>query len=561
MKNMKKLFLVTCLGIASINCAFADADSTVKPTITTANPEFIYKYLLGEVAGQRGDLSLASQLFLDLAHKTRDARLAERAAKVAAYGRHQKLALDATTLWAELDPASLEAQQASSQMLVSTGDIESALPHIKNLLSKEDTRGNTFLYLNDLLSNQIDKKQSLAIIKSLAAPYPKSAEGHFAVAKAAWLAEDAGLAKEAITTAIKLRPDWEVAALIKGQILAPESAESAIAFYKQYLKNNTKANNVRMDYAKLLVSLKRYTEAKPQFIKLTEIEKDNPDTNAVVGLLSLEANEFDLAKQYLQQALDNGFKDPEQLYIYLGIAEERKQNDSKALEWYYQVPKDNQHFLDARLAVASVIARTEGTDAAISLLNKLDELTSTQQITVTQAQASLLAHEERHQEAFTLIEKAVNTVANTPQLIYDYAMAAERIGKLELMEKELRKVIQLQPDFAAAYNALGYSLADRNINLNEAKLLIQTAHKLSPNDHYILDSLGWVEYRLGNYELAIEYLRKAHAIQQDPEISAHLGEVLWKQGLEEEAKRVWNDALKLYPTNSVLVNTAKKFRG
>jgi tetratricopeptide (TPR) repeat protein len=316
-----------------------------------------------------------------------------------------------------------------------------------------------------------------------------------------------------------------------------------------------------MDYAKLLVSLKRYTEAKPQFIKLTEIEKDNPDTNAVVGLLSLEANEFDLAKQYLQQALDNGFKDPEQLYIYLGIAEERKQNDSKALEWYYQVPKDNQHFLDARLAVASVIARTEGTDAAISLLNKLDELTSTQQITVTQAQASLLAHEERHQEAFTLIEKAVNTVANTPQLIYDYAMAAERIGKLELMEKELRKVIQLQPDFAAAYNALGYSLADRNINLNEAKLLIQTAHKLSPNDHYILDSLGWVEYRLGNYELAIEYLRKAHAIQQDPEISAHLGEVLWKQGLEEEAKRVWNDALKLYPTNSVLVNTAKKFRG
>jgi tetratricopeptide (TPR) repeat protein len=561
MKNMKKLFLMTCLGIASINCAFADADITTKPTITTANPEFIYKYLLGEVAGQRGDLSLASQLFLDLAHKTRDARLAERAAKVAAYGRHQKLALDATTLWAELDPTSLEAQQASSQMLISTGDVESALPHIKSLLTKEDTRGSTFLYLNDLLSNQIDKRQTLAIIKNLAAPYPKSAEGHFAVAKAAWLAEDVSAAKDAIATAIKLRPDWEVAALIKGQILAQESADKAIAFYKQYLKNNAKANNVRMDYAKLLVSLKRYSEAKPEFIKLTTIEKDNPDTNAVVGLLSLEANEFDMANQYLQHALNNNFKDPEQLYIYLGITEERKLNDSKALEWYYQVPKDNPHFLDARLAVASVIARTEGTDAAISMLNKLDGLTSTQQITVTQAQASLLAQEERHQEAFNLIEKTVNTVANSPQLIYDYAMAAERVGKLELMEKELRKVIQLQPDFAAAYNALGYSLADRNINLNEAKILIQTAHKLSPNDHYILDSLGWVEYRLGNYELAIEYLRKAHSIQPDPEISAHLGEVLWKQGLEEEAKRVWNDALKLFPTNSVLVNTAKKFRG
>lgn len=558
---MKKLFLMTCIAIASIGSAFAEADGAANPTITTANPEFIYKYLLGEVAGQRGDLSLASQLFLDLANKTRDARLAERAAKVAAYGRHQKLALDATTLWAELDPSSLEAQQASSQMLISTGDVESAMPHIKNLLSKDDTRSNTFLYLNDLLSNQTDKKQTLAIIKNLAEPYPTSAEGHFAVAKAAWLAEDPIIAKNAIATAIKLRPDWEVAALVKGQILGQESSDKAITFYKQYLKNNAQANNVRMDYAKLLVSLKRYSEAKPEFIKLTDIEKDNPDTNAVVGLLSLEANEFDMANQYLQQALDNDFKDPEQLYIYLGIIAERKKNDSKALEWYYQVPKNNPHFLDARLAVASVIARTEGTDAAISMLNKLDELTSMQQITVAQAQASLLAQEDRHQEAFNLIEKTINTVSNTPQLIYDYAMAAERIGKLDLMENELRKVIQLQPDFAAAYNALGYSFADRNIRLNEAKILIQTAHKLSPNDHYILDSLGWVEYRLGNYELAIEYLRKAHSIQPDPEISAHLGEVLWKQGLQEEAKKVWNEALKLFPTNNILVSTAKKFKG
>ena len=127
------------------------------------------------------------------------------------------------------------------------------------------------------------------------------------------------------------------------------------------------------------------------------------------------------------------------------------------------------------------------------------------------------------------------------------------------MEKELRKVIQLQPDFSAAYNALGYSMADRNINLNEAKTLIQTAYKLSPNDHYILDSLGWVEYRLGNYDVSVEHLRKAHNIQQDPEISAHLGEVLWKQGMQEEASKIWRDALKAFPKNNLLVSTAKKF--
>lgn len=172
----------------------------------------------------------------------------------------------------------------------------------------------------------------------------------------------------------------------------------------------------------------------------------------------------------------------------------------------------------------------------------------------------MLVQERRYQEAYDLLKKTVNTIPNTPQLLYDYAMAAERIGKLNEMEAELRKVIQLQPDFAAAYNALGYSFADRDINLNEAKTLIETALKLSPGDHYILDSLGWIEYRLGNYAVAIEHLRKAHNIQEDPEISAHLGEVLWKQGLQEEAKHIWEKALKSFPDNNILVGTSKKFR-
>lgn len=541
----------------SINTA--SAQSSVKPSITEANAEFVYKYLLGEIAGQRGDLSLASQLFLDLAKKTRDPRLAERAAKTAAYGRQQRLALDAATLWAELDPSSLEAQQATSQMMVSTGDIQSAVPHIKELLSKEETRATTFLYLNDLLRNQQDKKAVLTTIKELAQPYPASAEAHFAVAQAAWFAQDMDAAESAIKQASQLRPNWEVSAQMQGQILAKKSPEKAVVFYKAFLNKNPKANNVRMRYAKLLVRLKRYEEAKPEFIKLTEREKDNPDTNAVVGLLSLEANELDMAEQYLQQSLSNGFKDPEKIYMYLGITADRKKNQSKALEWYGKIPKSNQHYLEAQLATANIIAQTKSTDAAISMLGNLTELTAAQEVVVAQAQASLLVQDKRHHEAFELIKKTINTIPNTPQLIYDYAMAAERIGKLDLMENELRKVIQLQPDFSAAYNALGYSFADRNINLKEAKTLIETAHKLSPSDHYILDSLGWVEYRLGNYAVAAEHLRKAYSIQEDPEISAHLGEVLWKQGLQEEAKNIWGKALKAFPENSTLVSTSKKF--
>lgn len=541
----------------SINAA--SAQSSVKPSITEANSEFVYKYLLGEIAGQRGDLSLASQLFIDLAKKTRDPRLAERAAEAAAYGRHQRLALDAATLWAELDPDSLKAQQAASQMMISTGNMKSAVPHIKELLSKEETRATTFLYLNELLRNQQDKKAVLTTIKELAQPYPESAESHFSVAQAAWFAQDIGAAENAIRKASQLRPDWEVCAQMQGQILAKQSPEKALDLYKAFLNKNPTANNVRMSYAKLLVSLKYYAEAKPEFVKLIEREKDNPDTNAVVGLLSLEANELDMAEQYLQQSLRNDFKDPEKIYMYLGTIAGRKKNESKALEWYARIPKSNQHYLEAQLATANIIAHTKNTNVAISMLASLTELSSKQEVAVAQVQANLLAQDKRHQEAFELIKKTINAIPNTPQLIYDYAMAAERIGKLELMEHELRKVIQLQPDFPAAYNALGYSFADRNTNLKEAKTLIETAHKLSPSDHYILDSLGWVEYRLGNYAVAAEHLRKAYSIQEDPEISAHLGEVLWKQGLQEEAKNIWGKALKAFPENSILVSTSKKF--
>jgi Flp pilus assembly protein TadD len=144
--------------------------------------------------------------------------------------------------------------------------------------------------------------------------------------------------------------------------------------------------------------------------------------------------------------------------------------------------------------------------------------------------------------------------------VYDFAMAAERIGKLDLMETELYKLIKMKPDYAAAYNALGYSYADRNIKLVEAKNLIETALKLAPNDHYIMDSMGWVYYRLGDLDNALDYLRKAYAIQADPEIAAHLGEALWKQGRQEEARKIWGEALKAFPDNDILLATTNKFK-
>jgi tetratricopeptide (TPR) repeat protein len=559
MPKIKQVVLTLVICFASSGMAYAESVSTIKPKITEANAEFVYKYLLGEIAGQRGELSLASQLFLDLAKQTRDARLAERAAKVAAYANQPAMALHASTLWTELDPNSLEAQQAASQLLVASGNLKDAKPQIKKLLAKEDTRANGFLYLNTLLSKQKDKQEVLEVIQDLAKPYPKLPEAHFAIAQAAFFADKPEVAKNALDSADKYRPGWETGAQMHAQILFKESPEKALDFYKAFLKKYPNANDVRMAYAKTLVSQKKIDEAKPEFIRLVESSKGSPEVSAVVGLLSLESAEYKMADQYFEQALKGGFKEPDQLHLYLGRSAERQKDDARAFTWYDKI-QPGEFYLDGRISAANVIARTKGVDAAIAMLDEVNDLTVEQQTVVIQTEVNLLSQAKRYQDAFELAEKAVNNMPNSPELVYDYAMMAERIGKLDIMETELYKLIKMRPDYAAAYNALGYSYADRNIKLVEAKALIETALKLSPNDHYIMDSLGWVYFRLGDLPNAIEYLRKAYEIQADPEIAAHLGEALWKQGQQEEAKIIWEQALKAYPENDVLLATTKKFK-
>ncbi|WP_047541396.1 tetratricopeptide repeat protein [Methylotenera versatilis] len=563
MPEIKKIAAAILISTASFSASTAYAASVsptaVQPSITSATPEFVYTYLLGEIAGQRGDVTLASQLFLDLAKKTRDVRLAERAARAAAYANQPAIALQASTLWVELDPDSLEAQQASSQLLVASGNFKQAKPHIEKLLTKPETRANGFLYLNTLLVNQKDKNEVLKAVQELAAPYPTLPEAQFAIAQAALIADKPAIANTALTTAEKLRPGWEAAALLQGQLIFRDSPEKAVTFYQDFLEKYPTANDVRMSYAKLLVNQKRFTEAKPEFVKLIDAAQGSPEISAVVGLLSLESNDFTGADKYFQQSIDNGFKEPEQLYIYLGRSSERQKNDAQALIWYDKIPAASERYLESRLSAANVIARTKNVDAAIAMLDEVNELTPEQQIIVIQTQANMLGQVKRNQESFDLMDKAVKSMPNSPELIYDYAMAAERLGKLDVMEAELRRVIRIKPDYAAAYNALGYSYADRNIKLDEAKSLVETALKLQPNDHYMLDSLGWVHYRMGNLTLAVENLRRAYSIQADPEIAAHLGEVLWKQGQQEEAKKVWGLALKDHPANDLLVATAKKF--
>lgn len=541
----------------SDSLAEGDKDSALKP-------EFIYRYLVGEIAGQRGDIGTSGAIFYDLARTERDARLAERAAKIAAYGNISNLAVPAIQLWAELDPDSTEAQQAMTEMLIATGKLDETRPYLSKLLSKEESRASGFLYLNTLLNRSPDKAAVLELVQFLAQPYPNSAEAQFAIAQSAWIANKDDIALTAINKAGTLHAGWDVAALLKGQILYRKSPQAAIDYYYEFLKSHPKSNEVRINMAKLLVNQKQFEAAKKEYPLIIEQSKNSSpkntaDVTAIIGLLSYQSADYISAQNYFQQALAMDFKDADQLHLYMGQTSEKLDQNQSAADWYKKIAL-GPRYLEAQLSLANLVARTQSADKAIEILDELADLNTEQQIIVIQAQASILVRAKRDQEAFDLLEKAVKNLPNTPELVYDYALAAERIKKFDLMESELRRAIAEKPDFAAAYNALGYSYADRNIKLNEAIKLIEKALELSPNDHYMLDSLGWAHFRKGNLDKAIQYLQEAYNINPDPEIAAHLGEVLWHKGQHEQAKKIWNDAISVHPDNEVLITTANKFK-
>lgn len=558
------VIVCACLSVSALGltaCAaklkpVASANATAAPALSS---DFIYKYLVGEVAGQRGDLATSGSIFYDLARAKRDPRLAERAAKIAAQANIPNLAIPAAKLWSELDPASTEAQQAVTEMMIATGRLSAAEPYLAQLLEKADTRPGGFLYLNVLLSRSADKAGTLRLVQSLAKPYPQLAEAQFAIAQAAWAAGKNDLALQSLEQAGKLKPGWHIAALLQGQILFDQSPQAALDFHQAYLDQYPEANEIRINMAKLFVSQKQYAAAKKEYPIILKNAKNSPEVIAVVGLLAFQSTDYAAAEGYFMQALAAGFKEVDQIHLYLGLSAEKQLHDAAAIDWYNKV-QPGQRYLEAQLNLANVIARTQSVDKAIDKLDALEDLNTEQQILVIQSQAVLLTKAKRNQDAFELLGKAVKNLPNTPDLVYDYALAAERVLNFDIMESELRKAINAKPDFAAAYNALGYSYADRNIKLDEAISLIEKALSITPNDHYALDSLGWAHYRKGNLDQAISYLQQAYAASADPEIAAHLGEALWQKGQREAAQKIWREALIAHPGNEVLLAVSNKFK-
>lgn len=575
--NFKYLLLVP-VALAAVGCAQLqpkDAGQSAAPQPQPKAPEaavrtvdlpnielskgILFQFLVSEIAGQRGEPGLATEGMLDLARTTRDPRLAKRAAEVALQSRREAQALEAATLWQKLDPDEAKAQQAVAALLLNSGRLEEVRPYLEKLLAAEgDNVGGALLHLNQMLSRQQDKAAVLALVQELAAPYLNRAEAHFAIAHAAWAAGNDELALREIREAASIRPEWEAAALLQGQLLQRTSITEALEFYRNLLAEQPKLQEVRLAYARLLVSDRQYAEARGQFEKLLSEHPGNPEVSVAVGLLAMQLKDFGAAEQYLKQALAGQYRDEAMVRMYLGQLSEERGNYDEAANWYGSVGQGEQ-YVAAQIRYAVMQAKQGRLPEARQHLKQIAVQNNQQRVQVIVAEAQMLRDAKEYREAFELLDKALEKLPNYPDLLYDHAMAAEKVGKLDVLEQDLRKLIQLKPDYAHAYNALGYTLADRSERLDEALQLIEKALKLAPDDYFIMDSLGWAHYRMGRFDKAESYLRRAYAGQHDAEIAAHLGEVLWVQGKHEEAENIWQSSLKENPRHETLLNVIKKF--
>jgi len=538
--------------------AHPDARKSALPA-NELSEDLLYKLMLAEIAVQRGQPHVAVPTYLELARETRDPRLAQRATEVAWNARFQSAALEAATLWLEYEPKSTQARQVIAALFARQADLSTAQPQLEKWLAADPKNvGQSFLQLSSLLGRHKDKAAVLKLMQGLAADYPDVPEARLAVAQAAWNAKDEQLSLTEARAALALRPDWDIAALFVAQVLQRRSQEEAIRYLGEYLENHPKARDVRLNFARVLVGQKRYPEAREQFEVLVREFPQNADVTMAVALLAFQTNDYETAEIQLKRVLELDYKDPDAVRLYLGqVNEERKQFD-EALKWYSAV-KPGAQYISAQARYAGVLAKQGKLSDARTHLQQVTARSSSERVQLTQAEAQLLREANAYQEAFDVLGLALKKMPDTPDLLYDYAMAAEKVDRIDVVEANLRKLIKIRPDHAHAYNALGYTLADRNERIEEAHGLIQTALKLSPDDPFILDSMGWVLYRMGRSQEGLEYLQRAYKVRPDAEIAAHLGEVLWAVGKRDEARNVWGGAMKEHPDNEALQKTVKRF--
>lgn len=521
--------------------------------------ELLYEYLLTEIASQRGYKDLAAEGGADLAKKTRDPRLARRAAQLAFESGDMNKAIKALRQWQEVEPTSPMAGRMLASVLLRGGRLDEAREELVKILKADEGKASyNFLQILQLVASYPDKAAALKLVRELAQPYAQVAEAHWAVAQLAQLAGDNPLALSEVREARKLRPEWAAAVSLEAQLLMKDSPQQELEVLRNHLSSYPQSREIRLQYARALLEQKQYRASREEFQRLAQDSPDNPELAFAIALISLQLNDLKGAEAQLQQALEKGKKERDTVQYYLGQLSEAKESEEEALAHYREV-KGGGYLFPAQLRIAYLLNKRGKLDEAREFLHRAQAVDNQQRVQLLLVEAQLLREAQRNEDAYQVLQQGLEKLPNHPDLLYETAMLADRTGRYEIAEQLLRKLIQLKPDYAQAYNALGYSLLERNERIPEALELVEKALQLAPGDAAIMDSVGWGYYRSGRLDESVNMLRRAFAANPDPEVASHLGEALWMRGDKDEARKIWQDSLKANPGNVLLQAVIKKF--
>lgn len=539
----------------------ADENSPLEQPQAPERPfpaETLYALLVAEMAGSRERYDIALGNYIQQAHKTRDPGVAARATRIARYLNARQAALSTALLWAEISPDDLEARFTAGTELALSGRLEEAMTHSNYLL---EHRGEGIYQAIAAQGASISNEQRDQLIQQYQAlhkQHPKNTELLIGLGLLYQQQNQLEDALQMADKALDIDEQSMPAVILETRLLTLLDRQSeAIERISSLLKHHPENERLRLQYARLLATTD-LEKAEQQFDELLKHSPNDPELIYALALINNERGDQEAAKGYFLEltAFDHHRSSA---YYYLGQIAEKDQQWDLALQYFLQV-EPGPDFLRAAYQSTDILIRGGQASAANKRMDVLRDQFPEQAERFYLLEGEVLSNHLKLTDAQKVLSEGLTRFPNSPPLLYSRAMINEQLDRLDEMEDDLRLIIKTDPDNATALNALGYTLADRTTRYDEAYVLIAQALELKPDDPAILDSMGWVQYRLGNYPEAIVKLQKAMKAYPDHEIAAHLGEVYWVSGQRDKAEEIWSEGLKLKPNSRVITEAINRLK-
>jgi len=521
--------------------------------------DVLTRVIIAEMAGQRGYNQKALEDYLALARETNDINMIRRASRIASFMRDVPAAIETSNLWLAKEPESQEALRTLAFQMATLGRYREAMTHMRKLLALGYNIDFRLITNRTAVDNDAELflDALIADLQELKTLYPENQSVKLGLAHLHHQnsqAEEAYMEVSTLTNALNDNPEVVLLEVELLEIL--ERPEQARERLQEALKNNSNHKELRFQYARKLIDDQRYSDARDQFAIIVEQYPDDYDMLYSLALLSMEINLFSEARQYFEIMVENAQR-LDDAHYYLGFISVQENKNDEAIKHFFNV-NGGGNFLQAQRSLTELMIRAGRYREVRSRLQNVRFRNPDYNIALLSMEANVLMDEGQMDEAGRVLNNAVGAFPNNIQLLFLRSVYSQEINDLALMEEDLRRIIQLNPNNPVAYNSLGYTLADRTDRFNEAYELIKRAFELAPNDAAIIDSLGWVQYRLGMYEEAIENLDRAYELFPDHEVAAHLGEVLWVTGERTQARSIWRKALESQPNSEFIRSTMER---